>query len=106
MLKNNLGYDSLCGFLLKLNKTLLTFLLGSGLKFIFHWNAHLSVLFKSSFSSFVEALILRATEKRDVLSANSSVLKAKPWVKSFLKVVGSRGPRKSPGDLSFAKEEV
>ena len=45
-------------------------LLGSGLKLIFHWNAQLLTFFKSLFISFAAVLMLCATLKRDVSSAN------------------------------------
>ena len=76
LFKNKLGCDTFCSFLL--NKTSWACLLGSGLKFIFHENPLLLILFKSSSRSFAEVVISWNKEKRDVSSANSLTIEVKP----------------------------
>ena len=46
----------------------------SGLKAIFHWNAHSEILFKSSFNCFADTATSWTTEKMDVSSAKSLVI--------------------------------
>ena len=46
-------------------------LVGSGLKFIFHWNAEVLILVKPLFDSLADLLIFSTTEYSDVSSANS-----------------------------------
>ena len=46
-------------------------LVGSGLKFIFRWNAHSPIFFNSLFRSIFEASTFLTTEKNEVLSVNN-----------------------------------
>ena len=82
LLKNNLRCDTLWSFLL--NETSWACLLGSAFRLIFHWNAQLLILFKSSLSFFAEALTSLTKEKRDVSSANRLTIKVKTSGKSFI----------------------
>ena len=59
------------GFLILREKiTSCAFLVGSGLRLIFHWVAQSSIIFKSSLRIFIEVFKLWTTGKRDMLSAN------------------------------------
>ena len=78
LLKNKLGCDTFCIFLL--NKTCWACLLGLGLKFIFHWNVQLLIFL----SSFAETLISWTAEKNDVSSANSLTTEVKLSGKLFI----------------------
>ena len=53
----------------------------------------LSILFKSSLSSFAEEFISWTTEKREVSSANSLTMEVKPSSKSFTWIKNNRGPK-------------
>ena len=59
-------------------------LVGSGLKFIFHWNAHSPIFFKSLFRSIFEASTFVTTEKSEVSSANNLGFDAKLSDKSLI----------------------
>ena len=61
-------------FLFQLKTLLESVRLGSGLKYIFHWKAQLSILDKSLFSSFVDMFMSCVTENKDVSLANSLAL--------------------------------
>ena len=69
LLKFNDGGFGLISFLEKI--TSCACLLRSGLKLIFHWNAHLFIFFISSFKFFADKVISWTTEKKEVSSANS-----------------------------------
>ena len=62
-------------------------LLGSGLKFIFHWKDQLFILFKSSFKVFVDKFLSNITEKRAVSSTNSLEFETKFSDKSFIYIL-------------------
>ena len=74
-----------CGsfFILRLKITSWACLLGSGLKLIFHWKAHLLIFFRSSFNSLAEAFTSWTTENNDVSSAKSFTLEDKSSAKSL-----------------------
>ena len=67
--RNNGGWLMLLIFLLRM--TSWAYLLGSGLKFIFHWKAQSLILPKSLFKLVLIELIFWTTEKREVSSGNS-----------------------------------
>ena len=69
LLNTSVGCDIALDFRLKI--TSCACFLGSGLKLIFHWNAHLFIFAKSLFSSRAEVLLPWITEKKDVSSAKS-----------------------------------
>ena len=69
---------------LRLKITSRAWLLGSGLKLIFHWKAHSLTFFKSSFNSFAEVFTSWTTENNDVLSEKSFSLEFKLSDKSFI----------------------
>ena len=59
-------------------------LVGSVLKFIFHWNTHSPIFFKSLFRSMFETSTFLTTEKSEVLSANNLGFDAKFSDKSLI----------------------
>ena len=67
--------------------------LGPGLKFIFHWKAHLSISATSFFSSFSDVFISCVTENRDMSSANSLAWKKGPVARSLTKIKHSKRPK-------------
>ena len=71
-------------------------LLGSGLKLIFHWNAHLFIFFRSSFKFFADKVISWTTENREVSSANSLGFEIKLSERSLINIKKKRGPRIDP----------
>ena len=75
-------------------------LLGSGLKFIFHWKAQLSILFKSWFNLFADECLSSVTEKIDVSSANSLGFEVKFSDKSFKYIKERSDPRIEPWGTS------
>ena len=68
-------------------------LLESGLKLIFHWEAHYFILERSLLSSKVVITESWITEKREVSSAKSLVLEDKPSAKSLIYIKNNNGPR-------------
>ena len=75
-----------CGsfFILLLKITSWSCLLGSGLKLIYHWKAHLLIFFRPSFDSLAEAFTSWTTENNDVSSAKSFTLEDKSSAKSLI----------------------
>ena len=69
LLKRNEGWQIFLVFLLRTISW--ACLLGSGLKFIFHWKAHLLIWYKSLFNSFAEVSTSCTTENKDVSSGNN-----------------------------------
>ena len=69
LLKFNGRWFGLLNFLKKI--TSCAYLLGSGLKLIFRWNAHLFIFFRSWFKFFADKVISWTTKNRDTSSANS-----------------------------------
>ena len=59
-------------------------LVGSGLKFIFYWNAHSPVFFKSLFRSIFEASTFLTTGTSEVSLTNNLVFDAKLSHKSMI----------------------
>ena len=59
-------------------------LVGSGLKFIFHWNTQVLVLVESLFNSLADLAIFSTTENSDASSANNFGLHAKSSEKLFI----------------------
>ena len=80
----------------RLKMTFCACFLGSGLKLIFHWNAHLVFFVKSLFSSRVEVLLSWITENKDVLSAKSLVFEDNPSDKSLIYIKNNNGPSMEP----------
>ena len=72
LLKTKVGCDTFFNFLLKMISW--DYLLGSGLKLIFHWKTESLIFVKSLFSSFAEVVMSCVTENRDVSSANNFAL--------------------------------
>ena len=70
--------------------------LGSELKLIFHWNAHLFIFAKSLFSSRAEVLLSWITENKDVSSANSLAFEGNPSDKSLIYIKNNNGPVMEP----------
>ena len=68
-------------------------LLGSGLKFIFHWKAQLPVFSKSSLRSLVQVLISWTMENREMSSAKSLHSLLRPSDKSLIYIRNIKGPR-------------
>ena len=68
-------------------------LLGSGLKFIFHWKAQLPIFSKSSLRSLVQVLISWTMENREVSSAKSLHSLLRPSDKSLIYIRNIKGPR-------------
>ena len=71
-------------------------LVGSGLKFIFHWNAHSPIFSKSSFRSIFEASTFLIREKSEVSSANNLGFDAKFSDKSLISIKNNSSPRIEP----------
>ena len=68
----------------------------SGLKLIFHCNAHFGTLARSSFNSFAKASTLKTTENSEVSSAQSFALDDKSFVKSLINIKNRSGPKIDP----------
>ena len=68
-----------------------TCLLGSGLKLIFHWNAHLFIFSRSSFKFFADKVISWTTENREVSSASSLGFEIKLSERSLINIKKKRG---------------
>ena len=106
LLKFNDGWFGLLSFLEKI--TSCACLLGSGLKLIFHWNAHLFIFFRSSFKFFADKVISWTTENREVSSANSLGFEIRLSKRSLVNIRRKRGPRIYPWGtpaLTIAHEE-
>ena len=72
--------------------TSLACLLGSGLKYIFHWKAHSLIFSKSRFSFFVDSFTSSTFEKREVSLAKISHIDVIPSGRSFMQIKNKRGP--------------
>ena len=59
-------------------------LLGSGLKFIFHWKIQLLILAKLLLSSFADVFMSCVTDNKDVSSVNSLALEERPFARSLI----------------------
>ena len=94
LLKFNDGWFGLLSFLEKI--TSCACLLGSGLKLIFHWNAHLFIFFRSSFKFFADKVISWTTEKKEASSANSLGFETKLSERSLINIKEKRGTRIDP----------
>ena len=81
LLKTKGGCDTFFNVLLKLISK--ACLVGSELKFIFHWKAQSLIFFQWLFSSFAEAVIPYVTENRDVSSTNNFALEYRSPDKSL-----------------------
>ena len=75
----------------RLNMTSCACFLVSGLKLIFHWNAHLFIFAKSLFSSRAEVLLSWITENKEVSSANSLAFEDNPSDKSLIYIKNNNG---------------
>ena len=73
---------------------------GSGLKLILKWNAHLFIFAKSLFSSIAEVLLSWITEKKDVSSENSLAFEDNPSDKSLIYIKYNNGPSIEPWGTS------
>ena len=80
----------------RLKITSWAYLVGSGLKFIFHWNAQVLILVKSLFNLLADLVIFSNIENSDVSSSNNFALDAKSWDKSFMYIRKSNGPNIEP----------
>ena len=78
------------------NVTSLACLLGSGLKYIFHWKAHSLIFSKSRFSFFVDSFTSSTFEKREVSSAKILHIDIIPSGRSFMWIKNKRGPNTDP----------
>ena len=96
LLNTSGGCDIALDFRLKM--TSCACFLGSGLKIIFHWNAHLFSFAKSQFSS--RAKLSWITESKDVSSANSLTFKDNPSDKPLIYIKNNNGPSEEPWETS------
>ena len=94
LLSFNDGWFVLLSFLVK--TTSCAYLLGSGLKHMFHWNTCLFTFFRSSFKFFADKVKSWTTEKREVSSANSLGCETKVSERSFINIKKKRGPYIDP----------
>ena len=87
-----------CGsfFILQLKITSWACLLGSGLKLIFHWKAHLLIFFRSSFNSLAEPFTSLTNENNDVSAAKSFTLEDISSAKSLIQIKNDSGRRIDP----------
>ena len=83
-------------------------LTGSGLKFIFHWNAQVLILAKSLFNSLADLLIFSTSENSDASSSNNFASDVKLSDKSFMYIRKSSGlkiePCGTPASIAVHKE--
>ena len=94
LLELNLGWVDFWSLRVKITSRV--YLLGSGLKVIFHWKAQLFSLFKSWFNLLADKCLSFITEKSDVSFANSLGFEIKLPGKSFIYIKKSSGPRNEP----------
>ena len=94
LLKFNLGWHIL--WVLREKTISCASLDQSGLKAIFHWNAHSEILFKSSFNYFADKSTSWTTEKMDVSSAKSLLIDDKFLRRSLIYIKKKRGPKMEP----------
>ena len=94
LLKINEGWDDF--WILQEKITSCACLLESGLKLIFHWQAQLFILLKSSFKFFADKFLSNIIEKRNVSPANSLEFETRFSDKSFIYIKESSGPRIEP----------
>ena len=71
-------------------------LLGSGLKFIFHWLAQEFILHKSLFKLVADIFILSTTEKSEILFAKSLTFVVRPFERSLIQIKNNNEPRMDP----------
>ena len=71
-------------FVLRLKMTSWACLVGSGLKFDFHWKAQLCIISKSLLRTFAEFWLSWITENKDVSSANNLAFVESPSERSFI----------------------
>ena len=94
LLKNIFESIFLVVFLLKMTSS--TCFVGSGLKLIFHWNAHLFISFRSLFRLLAVLSGALIVENRDVLSANNSGLHGRLSYQSLMYIRNQSGPNIEP----------
>ena len=70
--------------------------LGSRLKFIFHWNVHLFIFFRSSFKFCAGKVTSWTTEKSKVSSGSSLGFETNLSEKSLINIKKKRGPKLDP----------
>ena len=107
LLKNILGWISLVEFLLKM--TSYACFVGSGLKLIFHWNAHLFISFRSLFTLLAVLSATLTVENRDVSSANNLGLLWRLSNKSLIYIRNKSGSNVEPWGtpaLILAQDEL
>ena len=94
LLNTSGGCDIALDFWLKMTSCACFF--ESGLKLIFHWNAHLFIFPKLLFSSRSEVLLSWITENKDMLSANNLAFEDNPSDKSLIYIKNNNGPSMDP----------
>ena len=94
VLKNNLGWIFLVVFLLKMTSWVC--FVGSGLKIIFHWKAHLFISVRSLCRLLAVLLGTLIIENRDVLWVNNLGLHWRLSDKSFMYIRNKSGPYIEP----------
>ena len=94
LLNTSGGSDIALDFQLKI--TFSACFLGSGLKLIFYWNAHVFIFAKSLFSSREEVLLSWITENNDVSSAKILIFADNPSDKSLIYIRNNNGPTMEP----------
>ena len=87
---NGGGYIS---FTLRLKMTSWACLVGSEIKFIFHWKTELFIIFKSLLRSFADAWVSCTTENEEVSSANSFTLVVRPSIRPLIWIKNNKEPR-------------
>ena len=106
LLKFKDGWFGLLSFLEKIISC--ASLLESGLKLVFHRNAHLFIFLRSSCEFFADKVISWTTEKREVSSANSLGFESKLSERSLINIKKKRGLRIDPlwtPTLTLGQEE-
>ena len=94
LLKCRLRWDDFLFF--PLNIISCAYLLGSGLKLIFHWKVQLLINVKSLLISLAEVPMSWTTENKEVSSANNLHSLLRPSGKSLTYIKNKRGPRMEP----------
>ena len=94
LLKFNLGWLIL--WVLRVKTISCACLDKSGLKSIFHWNAHSEILLKSSFNCFADKSTSWRTEKMDVSSAKCFVIDDKFLLRSLIYIKKKRNHKMEP----------
>ena len=107
LLKNISGWIFLVVFLLKM--TSWACFVGSGLKLIFHWKAHLFISFRSLLGLLAVLSGTLTVENRDVSSANNLGLHWRLSDKSLMYIRNKSGPNIEPWGtpaLILAQDEL